>query len=135
MVVAATYKDGKVFQHFGTTPQFKIYKVEEGTISQEIIDTGETGHEAMAKLLIDKGVNALICDDIGKGAFKLLEENNIEIYAGYEDMADVCMVAYMHGNLKKATEACCQEHDDGGEECMGECGNCHCGGDCGDCHW
>ena len=133
MVVAATYKNGKVFGHFGTTPQFKIYKVEEGTISQEVIDTGETGHGPMVKLLTDRGVGALICDDIGKEAFRLLEENNIEVYAGYSDMADVCMVAYMHGNLQRATEAVCQENE--GEECMGECGNCHCGGDCGDCHW
>ncbi|MBR5336396.1 MAG: dinitrogenase iron-molybdenum cofactor biosynthesis protein [Lachnospiraceae bacterium] len=134
MVVAATYKDGNIFQHFGTTPQFKIYRVEEGTIAQEIVDTTDTGHEAMAKFLIDRGVNALICDDIGAGAYKLLDDNNIEIYAGYSDPADVCMVAYMHGNLVRATSAVCQGHE-GEEECMGECGNCHCGGDCGDCHW
>ena len=134
MVVAATYKDGNVYQHFGTTPQFKIYRVEEGTIAQEIVDTTDTGHEAMAKILLDKGVNALICDDIGSEAYKILDDNNIEIYAGYSDPADVCMVAFMHGNLIRATSAVCQDHEEE-EECTGECGNCHCGGDCGDCHW
>ena len=134
MVVAATYMDGKVFQHFGTTPQFKIYTVEEGTISQQIIDTTDKGHEALTKVLLDKGVNALICDDIGLEAFRILNENNVDIYAGYSDMADVCMGALMHGNLIKATEAVCNGHSDD-EECLGECGDCHCGGDCGDCHF
>lgn len=30
MKVAVTYENGEVFQHFGRTPQFKIYEIEAG---------------------------------------------------------------------------------------------------------
>lgn len=30
MKVAVTYENGEVFQHFGRTPQFKVYDIENG---------------------------------------------------------------------------------------------------------
>ena len=49
MKVAVTYENGEVFQHFGRTPQFKIYEIENGEVkSSKVIDTGETGHGALA---------------------------------------------------------------------------------------
>ena len=43
MKVAVTYENGEVFQHFGRTPQFKIYEIENGEVkSSKVIDTGET---------------------------------------------------------------------------------------------
>lgn len=30
MKAAVTYENGEVFQHFGRTPQFKIYEIEKG---------------------------------------------------------------------------------------------------------
>lgn len=133
MVIAATYKDEKVYQHFGHTPHFKIYTVtDDGQIGMEVIDTKGQGHKAMADLLYEKEVNVLICGDIGLEAYRLLDEYGIRIYAGYSDYADICMVAYLHDNLVRATEAVCEGHDD----CeKGECGDCHCGGDCGSCHF
>ncbi|MCR5329707.1 MAG: hypothetical protein K6E62_00775 [Lachnospiraceae bacterium] len=51
MKVAITYENGEVFQHFGRTPQFKLYDIENGEIiSEEVLDTGETGHSALAEL-------------------------------------------------------------------------------------
>ncbi len=45
MKVAVTYENGETFQHFGRTPQFKIYEIENGVVkSSQVIDTGETGH-------------------------------------------------------------------------------------------
>jgi len=44
MKVAVTYENGEIFQHFGRTPQFKVYEIENGEIkSSQVIDTGETG--------------------------------------------------------------------------------------------
>ena len=52
MKVAVTYENGEVFQHFGRTPQFKIYEIENGEVkSSKVIDTGETGHGALAGFL------------------------------------------------------------------------------------
>lgn len=133
MVVATTYKDEKVYEHFGHTPHFKIYTMgDDKMVGMEVIDTNAHGHAAMAQILIDRKVEALICGDIGLEAFKMLDEAGIEIYAGYSDYADLCFVAYTHNNLIRATESVCQGHDC---NCKGECGDDHCGGDCGECHW
>ena len=40
MKIAVTYENGKIFQHFGHTGQFKLYNVEGGAIvSSQVIDT------------------------------------------------------------------------------------------------
>ena len=49
MKVAITFENGEVFQHFGRTPQFKVYEVNDGrAVSSEVIDTNGTGHGALA---------------------------------------------------------------------------------------
>ena len=66
MKVAVTYENGEVFQHFGRTPQFKIYEIENGEVkSSRVIDTGETGHGALAGFLQEEGANVMICGGIG----------------------------------------------------------------------
>ena len=45
MIIAVTYENGNVFQHFGHTEQFKIYSVEDGKVTgSRIVDTNESGH-------------------------------------------------------------------------------------------
>ena len=42
MKVAVTYENGEAFPHFGRTPQFKIYEVEDREVkTSQVIDTGE----------------------------------------------------------------------------------------------
>ena len=68
MKVAVTYENGEVFQHFGRTPQFKIYEIDNGEVkAEQVIDTGETGHGALAGFLKDLNVNVMICGGIGGG--------------------------------------------------------------------
>ena len=48
MKVAVAYENGEVFQHFGRTPQFKIYETNGGkTVSSEVVDTNGTGHGSL----------------------------------------------------------------------------------------
>lgn len=62
MKVAVTYENGEVFQHFGRTPQLKIYEIENGEVKfSQVIDTGETGHGALAGFLQEAGANVMIC--------------------------------------------------------------------------
>ena len=69
MKIAVTYENGQVFQHFGHTSQFKLYEVENGQIKgSEVVDTGDSGHGALAGFLQEKGVSTLICGGIGGGA-------------------------------------------------------------------
>ena len=69
MKIAVTFSNGEIFQHFGHTEQFKIYTVEDGKIlSAEVVDTNGSGHGALAGLLSQLKVDALICGGIGSGA-------------------------------------------------------------------
>ena len=69
MRIAVTYEDGKIFQHFGRTEQFKIYDVQDGAIvSSTVVGTGGSGHGALAGVLTALKTDALICGGIGGGA-------------------------------------------------------------------
>ena len=69
MIVAVTYENGMVFQHFGHTAQFKLYMVENNAVQESrLLPTGASGHGALASLLQAAGVNTLICGGIGAGA-------------------------------------------------------------------
>ena len=89
MKVAVTYENGEVFQHFGRTPQFKIYEIDNGEVkAEQVIDTGETGHGALAGFLKDLNVNVMICGGIGGGAIAAMAESGIKVYAGASGKAD-----------------------------------------------
>ena len=89
MKIAATYENGRIFQHFGHTETFKVYEVEDGRIlGSEIIGSNGSGHGALAKLLNEQGIDVLICGGIGGGAQAALEERGIELCAGAEGDAD-----------------------------------------------
>lgn len=46
--IAATYNNGMIFQHFGRTEQFKLYRAENGVIeSAMIVDAEGAGHGAL----------------------------------------------------------------------------------------
>lgn len=131
MKIAVAYENGTVFQHFGHTEQFKLYEIADGkTLSAELLPTEGSGHEALAALLKERGVDAVICGGIGGGAQAALEEQGIGLCAGASGDADDAVAAYLRGELEN-TGANCSHHEEGcsrrcreeGEECSG-CGGC-----------
>ena len=137
MKIAVTYEDGNVFQHFGRTENFKIYEVEDGkVVSAEVMSSDGVGHEALAWLLKDSGIDALICGGMGQGAQDALAEAGIEVCAGAEGNTDEAVAAFLAGELVN-TGVNCDHHDhehdhghDHGEEgctpemCAGCAGGC-----------
>ena len=114
MKVAVTYENGEVFQHFGRTPQFKVYEITDGKIvSSEAINTDGTGHGALAGFIKDLGAEVLICGGIGGGAQMAMEEASIRLFAGASGSADDAVKAYLEGTLPEIGEATCdhREHD------------------------
>ena len=137
MKIAVTYEDGSVFQHFGHTEQFKIYEAKDGqVISSQLLSAGGSGHEALATLLKEHGIDVLICGGIGGGAAEALSEQGVELCAGASGDADKAVAAYLRGELADTGVNCDhhgEEHSCGGHEEDGEgCGSC--GGGCGGCH-
>ena len=126
MRIAVTYEDGKVFQHFGHTEQFKIYDVEDGKITAgNVIDTNGSGHGALAGFLKAAEVDVLICGGIGMGAQMALAEAGIKLYGGVQGDADEAAKALVEGRLDYDPDARCDHHDhEEGHDCGH--GSCHC---------
>lgn len=133
MIIAVTYEDGKVFQHFGHTETFMLYKVENGAVkaTRELNSNG-AGHEALAAFLADNDVDVLICGGMGQGAKDALDAAGIEVYAGASGDADEAIVAYLDGELVD-TGVNCDHHDhEHGHEHTHSHDNA-CGAGCGGC--
>ncbi len=133
MKIAVTYEDGKVFQHFGHTEQFKIYEASEGKVlSAQVVDTEGSGHGALAGFLRERGVEVLICGGIGGGAQAALAQAGIKLYGGVSGEADDAVNAYLAGELGYDPNVHCDHHDHEHGEGHGCHGGDHdCGGHCG----
>ena len=136
MRIAVTYENGKVFQHFGHTEQFKLYDCENGkVIKEQIVDTDGQGHGALSGFLKKEGVDILICGGIGKGVQSALSEAGIQLYGGVTGNADNVIKVYLEGNLAFNPNVQCNYHkhhyEDGhscGEDkhgCKGNEGHCN----------
>ena len=138
MRIAVTYWQGEIFQHFGHTPQFKVYEVRDGEIvSSEVYNTGSSGHGALAGLLKLIQADVLICGGIGGGAQMALATIGVQLRAGVSGSADEAVAAYLAGSLAYAEGATCGHHHDHGDHDCGDhdcgdhdCGDHHCGGGC-----
>ncbi len=133
MKIAVTHERGQIFGHFGHTAEFKVYEVEDGKIlKSEVIPTGESGHGALAELLVGIGAELVICGGIGTGAVMALAAEGIAICAGVSGDCDGAVEAHLEGTLSYASKASCDHHhhDYGdGHDCHHHHGHdCHCHG-------
>lgn len=130
MKIAVTHENGKIFQHFGHTEQFKVYTVEEGKIlASEVVSTNGQGHGALAALLASLGADALICGGIGGGAQMALAERGIKLYGGVCGECDAAVAELLEGRLGYDPDARCDHHDHGHSGAH-TCGEYGCGGSC-----
>lgn len=122
MKIAVTYDNGEVFQHFGRTENFKVYEIEDNkVISSEVISSNGVGHGALAGVLADRNVKALICGGIGGGAINALTEAGIEVCSGASGDTDKAVEDYLNGKLIDAGQTCdhhgeghtCGDHEEG----------------------
>lgn len=129
MRIAATYENGEIFQHFGHTEYFKIYDVEDGRITAtKIVDTGGSGHGALAGVLRALNTDVLICGGIGQGAVSALDAEGIELYGGVSGNADTAVNDFLSGNLQFNPNERCEHHEHHGEN--HSCGSHGCGEEC-----
>ena len=130
MKVAIAYENGEIYGHFGHCPQFAIYEYGEyvSDCVKTLVDTSDRqGHKAMADLMKEQGVDAVLCGNMGGEAKALLLSYGIVPVVGYCGDADTAAELLVLGRLPIIP---------GGEAggCSGgSCGGCSgCGGSCGD---
>ena len=144
MKVAVAYENGEIYGHFGHCETFAIYEYGEYVheCTKTLIETGDRhGHEAMADLMREQGVAAVICGNMGGEAKALLLSYGIVPVAGYSGDADTAADLLVTGQLPVTPGggACscsggCPCGSEEGEGCS--CGSdgsegCGCGGGCG----
>ena len=112
MIVAVTYENGNVFQHFGHTKQLKIYHIEDNKIKEEkILEVNKSGHGALVELLSNNRVEILICGGIGSGAKEGLEKANIQYYGGVLGSADSAVKDLLNEKLKYNENIHCEHNE------------------------
>ena len=129
MKIAVTCENNEVFRHFGHTPEFAVFTVEEGkVVSKRILSCGGTGHGALAGLLKEGGVDLLICGGIGGGAQLALAEAGVRLIGGAAGRVDDVVSAFLKGELSVNPDFQCHHHDGDSAHKCGEhhCGNGHC---------
>lgn len=125
MKIAVTCENGMVFQHFGHTPGFAVFEVENGVITGEKqLSSGESGHGALAALLAEEKVELLICGGIGGGAVNALANAGIKVIGGAEGGVRAVVTAYLTGTLQLRADFHCNHHH---HEERHSCGSHGCG--------
>ena len=138
MIIAVTCENDNVFQHFGHTPSFALFTVEENRLTGRTdLPTGESGHGALAGLLKEHNVDVLICGGIGGGAQQALAACGIKLVGGVRGDVTEAVGGYLAGTLEANPNFSCNHHHEHGEghSCGGH-GHHHgegrsCGGHCG----
>ncbi|MGE4547945.1 MAG: NifB/NifX family molybdenum-iron cluster-binding protein [Intestinibacillus sp.] len=111
MKIAVTYDNGQVFQHFGSTEQFKIYEVQNDLAdASHIVPVNGSRHGALAGFLRAHGVDTLICGGIGGGARAALRDAGITFYPGASGEADAQVDALLAGTLQCDPDTLCTHH-------------------------
>jgi len=100
MIIAVTYNNGNVFEHYGQTKQFKLYEVENNKIiSTRILESGEYSHHTLAILLKNNNVEVLCCGGIGTHGVVSLEENGIKVFNDNHGDTDKVVEDYLNNKL------------------------------------
>ena len=103
----------KVSEHFGSAPYFTVIDLESSEV--QVIDNQNHHHEhgqcnPMASLM-GKGINAVICGGMGKGAFDKLNSSGIKVYVGDEATVTAVIESYKLGKVKElSVEGACGGH-------------------------
>ena len=136
MKVAVAYDKGEIYGHFGHCDMFAIYEYGEYVYecTKTLIETADRqGHQAMADLMREQGVDAVICGNMGGEGKALRLSYGIVPVVGYSGDADTAADLLVTGQLPINPG-----EGGGGCSCGGSCNcgaeggeGCSCGGGCG----
>ena len=131
MKIAVAYDKGEIFGHFGHCEMFAIYEYGEyvtDCVKRLVPTEGRSGHQAMADLMREQGVDAVIVGNMGPEAKAALLSFGIVPVVGYSGDADTASDLLVTGQLPISPAG------DGGCGCDGSCGGgdggCNCGPGC-----
>ena len=113
MKIAHPTEDGTtIFGHFGKTPAFKVYTVEDGKIVDEQL-VKSPGHVcgAIGQYMALWGVEVVIAGGMGGGPLSSLAENKVDVYLGVTGDGRTAVESYLNGTLESGNAVCNCDHD------------------------
>ena len=122
MKIAVTTEDNMVFPHFGRSPQFTIYEIEDCKIKDKKI-LANPGHEmgVIPEFLKNEGVSLVITGGMGMRARELFSQYNIDCFVGVEGSSDDAVNAYLNNALENKDSICAPGSGKGLGVEKGEC--------------
>jgi predicted Fe-Mo cluster-binding NifX family protein len=117
MIIATTYQDGEISQHFGHTKAFKFYSIENREIkASEVKEPVGYAHGTLPTFLKENGAKILICGGLGDGARQYIAEAGIDLYPGAAGSSDDAVKAFLAEKLQYNPDFSCSGHEHGEEE-------------------
>jgi len=115
--IAVAAEGKNVTEHFGHCPNFLIYTVENGIISNEE-SVPNPGHKPgfLPNFLADRGVNVIISRGMGGGAVDIFNDRAVEVVLGASGDAKTAVQKYLTGELK-TSGSICKEHNHHSDDC------------------
>ena len=104
MKIAIPCENGEVMQHFGHATEFTVYTIEDiKPIKKETVTFDDTDHEKVAGGLKSRGVDLVICGNIGEGAHAAIDNAHMLLISGVTGNADEAVDSFLQGNLELMT--------------------------------
>ena len=133
MRIAVAYHNGEIYEHFGHAELFAVYDYQDADVNRctkQLVDASNRhGHQAMAELMREQRIDAVIAGNMGGEAKAALLSMGIVPITGFAGRADDAADLLILGQLPifGGDEAC----SGGCSGCSG-CGpDCSCGPECG----
>ena len=109
--------DDTVGEHFGRVPTYTIVDLEKNDVK---VIPNTSNHMGGARnppeILVEHGVNVMICQGLGRRAISMFTDFGIDVYIGASGTVKDAIDAYKKGSLQKAAEGdACQRHAFRGE--------------------
>ena len=104
MKIAIPCENGEVMQHFGHATEFTVYTIEDiKPIEKETVTFDDTDHEKVAGGLKSRGVDLVICGNIGEGAHAAIDNAHMLLISGVTGNAYEAVDSFLQGNLELMT--------------------------------
>jgi len=101
-----------VGEHFGRVPTYTIVDLEKNDV--EVIPNTSNhmgGTRNPPEILVEHGVNVMICQGLGRRAIAMFTDFGIEVYIGANGTVKDAIESYKKGSIQKASEGdACQQH-------------------------
>lgn len=124
MKIAIAVENGQICGHFGHSPSFSFYEVEDGKIvSSENIQSPGAGHGVLPDFIASNKAKAVIAGGMGAGAVNGCNARGIQVITGITGNPDDAALLFAKGQLV-STGSVCSHHGEG-HNCShhGSCGH------------